>query len=164
MSFWLISLITITGIVWQVFSLLLLSQLFFNHRLEALFFSCYWYLLCFVVIILWYGSSFFHLWFLYLRFLSLLNWFFDWRLITLWFIRVFAAVRLLLLLIIFWRMRGIFGSWWLEWLNIFIRIRFNFFHRICIRWWYWLDRNVLITLWSIGWFLSTHSCSIHFFL
>ena len=145
--------------------MLLLSQLPLNHSLETLFFCSYWNLLYFIVIILRYWSSLFHLRFLYLLML-LLNWFFQWCFVTLWLIHIFIAIRLLLLLIIFWWLRRIFIRYCrLITLNIFIRIRFYFLHWIWIVCCFLLDSNVLVTLWCCAWwFLSTHSCTIHFFL
>lgn len=103
-----------------------------------------------------YWSRLFHLGLLYL-----LSWLlYDRRFVTFWLIC--CIIWLLLLLIIFRRVRGIFSRCRLKWLNIFIRVwLFDLLHRIWIVAGFLLHWNVLATLG--GWFLSTHSCTIHLF-
>lgn len=134
LKFLLVFLIIITGIVRQSFThLLLFSQLSLKHSLETLFFCRYWDLLNLIAIILRNRSCLFHLWFLNLLLFLLLYWLFYWGLVTLWLIRVFGTIRLLLLLITFWRLRRILRRHWrLIILNIFTRISLDFLHRICI--------------------------------
>lgn len=132
LKFLLVFLIIITGIVRQTFThLLLFFQLSLKHSLETLFFCRYWDLLNLIAIILRNRRCLFHLWFLNLLLLLLLYRLFYWSLVTLWLIRVFGTVRLLL--IIFRRLRRILSRHWrLIILNIFTRISLDFLHKICI--------------------------------